>query len=236
MAAESGSGAPGLSRTRRRRRRPRGYLKLERSLWADGVERVAGVDEAGRGPLAGPVFAAAVILEPGRLIRGVDDSKLLTAPHREKLAKRIRARAVSWAVGAASTREVDRLNILRASHLAMRRALARLATPPQHVLVDGLSVPDLWAGCGCTAVVDGDHLCHTVACASILAKVYRDQLMRRLGTRYPGYGWETNAGYGTPEHREAILKLGVTPHHRLTFAPLQLTLDLDGAGGLIPEA
>ena len=216
-------------RPRRRRRRPTGYLRLERELWAGGIERVAGVDEAGRGPLAGPVFAAAVILLPGKLIRGVDDSKLLTGQRREGLAVRIRERAVAWAVGAASTREVDRLNILRASHLAMRRALHRLAPAPQHVVVDGLPVRDLWRECECTAVVDGDQLCHAVACASILAKVYRDRVMHRLAGRYPGYGWETNVGYGTAEHREAIARLGVTPHHRLTFAPLQLTLDLGEA-------
>lgn len=235
MASGSGSGSAGTGRTRKRRRRPRGYLKVERSLWEEGLERVAGVDEAGRGPLAGPVFAAAVILPPKTFIRGVDDSKLLSGPVREKLAKRIRARAIAWSVGAASTREVDRLNILRASHVAMRRALRRLATPPQHVLVDGLPVPGLWPDCECTAVVDGDQLCHAVACASILAKVYRDRLMRRLAARYPGYGWDTNAGYGTPEHREAIHSLGVTPHHRLSFAPLQLTLDLE-APPPMPEA
>ncbi|HUH12398.1 MAG TPA: ribonuclease HII [Longimicrobiales bacterium] len=229
-----GSGTSGTegtgSRARRRRRRPSGYLRLERELWARGLERVAGVDEAGRGPLAGPVFAAAVILLPGKLIRGVDDSKLLTGQRRERLAVRIRERAVAWALGAASTREVDRLNILRASHLAMRRALARLRAEPQHVVVDGLPVRDLWPKCECTAVVDGDQLCHAVACASILAKVYRDRVMRRLAGRYPGYGWDTNVGYGTAEHREAIGRLGVTPHHRLTFAPLQLTLELGDDG------
>lgn len=224
MSPDSGS----TTRRRTRRRRPKGYLQLERSLWARGVDRVAGVDEAGRGPLAGPVFAAAVILPAGRLIRGVDDSKLLTPETRERLAQRIRERALCYAVGAASTREVDRLNILRASHLAMRRALRRLPAPPEHVVVDGNPVPDLWRECECTPVVDGDRLVHAVACASILAKVTRDHLMRRLAGRYPGYGWETNAGYGTPEHREALLRLGVTPHHRLSFSPLQLTLDLDG--------
>lgn len=194
------------------------------------------MDEAGRGPLAGPVFAAAVILPPKTFIHGVDDSKLLTAPVREKVAARIRERALAWAVGAASTREVDRLNILRASHVAMRRALARLRAAPEHVLVDGLPVPGLWRECECTAVVDGDQLCHSVACASILAKVCRDRLMRLLASRYPGYGWDTNAGYGTPEHREAIHTLGLTPHHRLSFGPLQLTLGLDEAAPLSPEA
>lgn len=207
------------------RRRPRGYLKLERQLWADGVRLVAGIDEAGRGPLAGPVFAAAVILPPGKLIRGVDDSKLLPAGVREKLAARIQERAVCYGLGAASTREVERLNILRASHLAMRRALERLERPPEHVIVDGLPVPELAERC--TAVVSGDRLVHAVACASILAKVFRDRLMHRLAPRYPDYGWETNVGYGTPEHREALLRLGPTPHHRRTFVPVQLSLALD---------
>ncbi|MEN8375640.1 MAG: ribonuclease HII [Gemmatimonadota bacterium] len=213
---------------RKRRRRPSGYLKLERELWASGFTRVAGVDEAGRGPLAGPVFAAAVILPPGRILRGVDDSKLLTAGVRERLAGRIQERALAWAVGAASAREVDRLNILRASHLAMRRALRRLAVVPEHVVVDGLAVPDLAPEC--TPVVEGDRLVHSVSCASILAKVYRDRLMRRLAPRYPGYGWETNVGYATSEHRSAINELGITPHHRRSFQPVQLGLDLFGEG------
>lgn len=221
--------APLLERRRRRRRRPRGYLKLERELWERGVTHVAGVDEAGRGPLAGPVFAAAVILPPGRLLRGVDDSKLLAPGVRERLAARIQSRATCWAVAAASSREVDRLNILRASHLAMRRALRRLGVEPEHVVVDGLPVPDLAPEC--TAVVDGDRLVHAVSCASILAKVYRDRLMHRLAPRYPGYGWATNVGYATEEHRSALAELGVTPHHRLSFQPTQLGLDLFGEGG-----
>jgi ribonuclease HII len=221
----SDAASPGTGR-RRRIRRPSGYLKLERKLWGRGLVHVAGVDEAGRGPLAGPVFAAAVVLPPGLLLRGIDDSKLLRRAIRERLASKIQRRATAWAVAAASTREVDRLNILRASHLAMRRSLARLGLEPEHVVVDGLAVPDL-APC-CTPVVDGDRLVHAVACASILAKVYRDRLMRRLSGRYPGYGWETNVGYATREHRDAIAELGITPHHRLSFQPNQLALDLFG--------
>ena len=216
-------------RRKRRKRRPRGYLKLERELWDMGLTHVAGVDEAGCGPLAGPVFAAAVILPPGRLLRGVDDSKLLSAEVRERLAARIQERATCWAVAAASSREVDRMNILRAAQLAMRRALRRLRIEPEHVVVDGRPVPDLAPAC--TPVVEGDRLVHAVACASILAKVFRDRLMRRLAERYPGYGWETNVGYGTEEHRSAIAELGVTPHHRLSFQPTQLGLDLFGEGG-----
>jgi ribonuclease HII len=226
--SQDASGPQPKKRRRRRVRRPRGYLKLERELWADGVLHIAGVDEAGRGPLAGPVFAAAVVLPPRLILRGIDDSKLLRAAVRERLAVKIQKRALAWAVAAASTREVDRLNILRASHVAMRRALARLGLEPQHVVVDGLAVPDL-APC-CTPVVDGDRLVHAVACASILAKVYRDRLMHRLAGRYPGYGWQTNVGYATQEHRDAIAELGVTPHHRMSFQPNQLALDLFGDG------
>lgn len=212
-------------RPRRKLRRRRAVITLERRLWDDGLEYVAGVDEAGRGPLAGPVVAAAVVFPCGfKGVKGVNDSKTLPEETRELLAGRIRRRALCWAVGAASAREVDRLNILRASHLAMRRALLRLGVCAQHVIVDGLPVPDL--GEEQTAVVDGDAKVHCVACASILAKVTRDRLMKKLSGRYPQYGWETNVGYGTPEHRAALLEHGPTPHHRMTFAPLQLNLDL----------
>jgi ribonuclease HII len=200
-------------------------LELERAFWGRGIEFVAGVDEVGRGPLAGPVLAAAVIFAPNVGIRGVDDSKRLTAEKRAELYLRIREQALCIAVGAASTREVDRLNILRASHLAMRRALARLRIQPQHVIVDGLPVPEL--GEHCTAVVDGDAKVHAVACASIVAKVIRDRAMHLLANHYPGYGWASNAGYGTAEHRDAIGALGLTPHHRRSFEPnLQFMLEL----------
>ncbi len=189
-----------------------------------GLRLVAGVDEAGRGPLAGPVLAAAVILPPELFIEGVDDSKRLRSGVRERLAREIERQALACAVGAASPREVDRLNVLRATHVAMRRALDRLPVPPDHVIVDGLPVPIL--GEAQTAVVEGDRRVHSVACASILAKVTRDRLMCRLATRYPGYGWERNAGYGTPEHRDALARLGPTPHHRRSFSPVQLVLEL----------
>jgi ribonuclease HII len=200
-------------------------MELEQSLWDRGIEFVAGIDEVGRGPLAGPVLAAAVMFPPHVGIRGVDDSKRLTAEKREELYVEIRAKALCIGVGAASTREVDRLNILRASHLAMRRALLRLRIQPQHVIVDGLPVPEL--GERCTAVIDGDAKVHAVACASIVAKVVRDRAMSLLAQHYPGYGWDTNAGYGTPEHRGAIAALGITPHHRRSFEPnSQLILEL----------
>ena len=207
--------------TRRRRGAP---LTLERALWATGIERVAGVDEAGRGPLAGPVVAAAVVFRPGERVPGVTDSKKLSAAVRDELVVEIRRRALCIGVGAASPAEVDRMNILRATHLAMRRALARCAPRPEHILVDGLPVPDL--GDDHTAVVDGDRKSFTIACASIVAKTTRDRLMRRLAVRYPEYGWETNVGYGTPEHVAALGERGPTPHHRRSFVPVQLSLEL----------
>jgi ribonuclease HII len=212
---------PGRRRKRRRRGAP---LALERALWAEGVQRVAGVDEVGRGPLAGPVVAAAVIFRPEVRVPGVTDSKKLTEAMREELVVEIRRRALCIGVGAASPREVDRLNILRASHLAMQRAVAHLPSPPEHILVDGLPVPTL--GDRHTAVVDGDSKSYTIACASIVAKVTRDRVMKRLAARYPEYGWETNVGYGTPEHVSALGERGPTPHHRRSFVPVQLSLDL----------
>lgn len=200
-------------------------LEVERALWEDGVEHVAGVDEAGRGPLAGPVMAAAVIMPAGVAIRGVDDCKRLSAEARERLFLEIREKALCYGVGAASPREIDRLNILRASHLAMRRALARLRVLPQHVLVDGLPVPEL--GRHHTAIVDGDAKVHAIACASVLAKVTRDRVMALLAGHYPGYGWDANVGYATLQHRTAILDLGLTPHHRRSFEwNTQITLEL----------
>ncbi len=215
-----------MAAARRRRRRRRGApLALERELWGSGLEHIAGVDEAGRGPLAGPVVAAAVIFRREDRIPGVTDSKKLTAELREELVVEIRRRALCIGVGAASPREVDRLNILRATHLAMRRALAHLSIAPQHILVDGLPVPEL--GPNHTAVVDGDAKSYTIASASVVAKTTRDRLMRRLAPRYPEYGWETNVGYGTPEHVGALGENGPTPHHRRSFVPVQLSLDLD---------
>lgn len=184
---------------------------------------MAGVDEAGRGPLAGPVVAAAVVLPAGCSVEGADDSKVLAAADREALYLRIREVA-AVGVGAASVREIDHLNILRATTRAMGRALSRLARRPDGVLVDGLPVKGL--GWEHEAVVDGDALVHSIACASIVAKVVRDRLMLRLAGRYAGYGWETNMGYGTVGHRDAIRALGLTPHHRRTFVGLQLDLGI----------
>jgi ribonuclease HII len=198
-------------------------LDYERGFWGRGL-LVAGVDEAGRGPLAGPVVAAAVILPIDTCVLGADDSKQLTGDVREELFAQIMTTALCVGVGAASVREIDRINILQATTKAMGRALARLTRSPDQVVVDGNPVKNLaWAH---EAVVDGDALIHSISCASIVAKVVRDRLMRRLARRYPGYGWETNVGYGTPAHRGAIDALGLTPHHRLTFGGLQLELEI----------
>ncbi|MEX2583000.1 MAG: ribonuclease HII [Gemmatimonadota bacterium] len=201
-------------------------LKYERGFWSRGVEAVAGVDEVGRGPLAGPVVAAAVILPLECFIIGADDSKKLTAAQREEVVELISARAVSVRIGAASPHEIDRINILRASALAMKRAVAKLHPAAEHLLVDGLPVPELGYERQ-TAVVGGDASVHSIACASIVAKVCRDRLMCRLALRYPDYRWEHNKGYATPDHREALLRLGPTPHHRRSFQPIdQLALEL----------
>lgn len=197
----------------------RRWSALERELRASRGPLLAGVDEVGRGPLAGPVVACAVVMAPdARAIRGVDDSKKLGAPDREKLAGRIRERALAVAVGAASVREIDRINIYHAAVLAMRRALARLRVTPDHVLVDGNPIRTL--GVEHTAVVGGDACCHSIACASIIAKVTRDRLMHALARRYPHYRWETNVGYGTTEHHAGLAAHGLTPHHRRSFAPV----------------
>jgi ribonuclease HII len=204
-------------------RQPRPSLERERALWVEERGLVAGVDEAGRGPLAGPVVAAAVVFPAFcKAIRGLRDSKLLAPAVRERLAVVVRVRAVAVAVGAASVREIDRLNIRRASILAMQRALARLPLRPTHILVDGLPCPEL--GSPHEAIIDGDALCHSIAAASVIAKTVRDLLMERLAARHPGYGWQSNRGYGTPDHLAALAALGFTRHHRTTFAPVaQLT-------------
>jgi ribonuclease HII len=206
-------------------------LKRERAAWAD--ERLlVGVDEAGRGPLAGPVVAAAVVF-PARCtaVRGLRDSKLLPARIRLRLAQRIRQRALGFAIGAASAREIDRLNIRVATALAMRRAICRLVTRgplagggiSHRILIDGLPLPEI--GYEHEALVDGDARCQSIAAAAVLAKTVRDLLMQRLAPRHPGYGWGTNVGYGTEEHQVGLRLHGPTRHHRLTFAPLaQLTL------------
>lgn len=206
------------------RRRP---LHYEQSYWERGIELVAGVDETGRGPLAGPVVAAAVILPIETGITGAVDSKRLHPAEREELSREILATAVAVGIGAASVREIDRINILRASGRAMRRAIEHLRPGPQHVVIDGN--PLAFAEWDHDAVVGGDDKVHSIACASIVAKVCRDRLMRRLDPRYPGYGWAHNAGYATAEHMDAVRELGVTPHHRRSFLNFQLELGLGSA-------
>ena len=183
---------------------------------------MAGVDEVGRGPLAGPVVACAVVLPEGCLIEGATDSKKLSAPDREALAEEIQAKALAVRLGAASVHEIDRANILVCTGWAMRRALEGLVVEPAQIVVDGLPMKSL--GLRHEAVVGGDGIVHSISCASIVAKVCRDRLMRKLDRRYPGYGWKTNVGYGTPEHREAVERLGITPHHRRSFLGLQTDL------------
>jgi len=203
------------------------WTTIERDLRREKGPLLAGVDEVGRGPIAGPVIACAVIMPAEtRAIPGVDDSKRLTHEQRVRLAAKIRERAVAFALGAASVREIDRINIYQASVLAMRRALGRLQVTPNHVVIDGramrtLPIPH-------TAVVHGDARCFSVACASILAKVTRDLLMTRLGRRYPQYIWEHNAGYTTRAHVAGLTSYGITPHHRKSFCRISdLLLELD---------
>lgn len=200
---------------------------VERELRSAGGLLIAGVDEVGRGPLAGPVVACAIVMRPeAPTIRGVDDSKVLTAAERVALARKILQRAASVGLGAASVREIDRLNIYHASTLAIRRAIGKLTITPQYLLIDGKPIRSL--GIDHRAVVDGDATCYAIACASIVAKVTRDRLMASLARRHPGYLWERNAGYSTPAHLAALQTAGPTVHHRKNFAPVaQCVLPLE---------
>jgi ribonuclease HII len=184
----------------------------------------AGVDEAGRGPLAGPVVAAAVILDPSRPIAGLADSKALTPARRAGLAVEIRGQSLAWSLGWADAAEIDAINILQATMVAMRRALLSLSVRPAHVIVDGNRCPDLRGtelDCTMEAVVKGDALVASVSAASILAKVVRDEFMRELDGRYPGYGFADHKGYPTAAHVAALARLGPSPVHRRSFAPVQ---------------
>lgn len=186
---------------------------------------VCGVDEAGRGPLAGPVFAAAVILDEPPVIRGLADSKKLTAKRRDALAAEIRAKAVCWAVASATVEEIDALNILQASLLAMRRAVEALERQPASILVDGLFVPGV--AMPARAVVQGDATVPAISAASILAKVARDADMLELHAAYPDYGFDRHKGYGTALHLSALRRLGATPAHRRSFAPVRNVLNTE---------
>ena len=200
---------------------------FERALWGAGLRIVAGVDEAGRGPLAGPVVAAAAVLPPEWLVNGLpesleglNDSKQLTGEQRERFFSVLTGRPdVLWAVGQADSDEVDRWNILEATHQAMNSALAQLRPAPQHVLVDGTRVKSLRAPQ--TPLVQGDARSYSIAAASVLAKVTRDRLMLAFDRRWPQYGFAAHKGYGTPEHRAALTALGPCPIHRRSFAPLK---------------
>lgn len=195
-------------------------FRVERKLLKRDVWPVAGVDEAGRGPLAGPVAAAAVILDPRDLPRGLDDSKLLTREERERLYELIMARALAVAVGFASVAEIDSVNIRQATFIAMRRAVCALSVAPRYVLIDGNDPPpDL--PCPAETIVKGDGAISSIAAASIVAKVTRDRLMRRLCARHPLYGFSQHVGYATPAHLAAIKEHGPCPYHRLSFRPFK---------------
>ena len=181
---------------------------------------VCGVDEAGRGPLAGPVFAACVVLREEDRIEGLADSKQLPPQRREELAVQIRERAAGWAIASASVQEIDRLNILRASLLAMRRAVGQLLIEPHEVLVDGLHCPTV--AFPVRAIVDGDAMVAEISAASILAKTARDALMVQLHALYPDYGFDSHKGYSTPQHLQALQRFGICPIHRRSFAPVRL--------------
>lgn len=213
-------------------------LKAEWALWQQGARLVVGVDEVGMGALCAPVVAAAVLVRPNtRKIAGVRDSKTLSARQREAIVDEIKRRSLAFGIGAASVAEIDRINIRNASHLAMRRALARIPEY-DHVLVDGLKIAGFEEHIGpYTAIVDGDMRSYAIACASVVAKVTRDRLMARLAIRYPGYGWERNAGYATRDHVAGLHAHGVTPFHRRSYQRIrallegdQLAFDLTGEG------
>ncbi|WP_124084902.1 ribonuclease HII [Pseudogemmobacter humi] len=199
-------------------------FSFENEAFAAGALFVVGVDEVGRGPLAGPVTAAAVRLDPARIPEGLGDSKALKGPVRERLAAWLHDHA-QVAVAHATVEEIDALNILRASHLAMERAVAALGQP-DYALIDGNMIPRGLA-CRAQAVVKGDARCQSIAAASIVAKVARDRIMVDLAQQFPGYGWERNAGYPTKAHLQAILDLGVTPAHRRSFRPIHNILYQD---------
>ncbi len=196
----------------------RAKSKPDFALEARAGGRVAGIDEAGRGPLAGPVVAAAVILDPARIPDGLDDSKRLSRNQRER-ARRALLEVAEVGVGQASVEEIDLHNILNATLMAMARAVANLPTPPDFALVDGNKLPVL--PCPAEALIGGDGRSLSIAAASIVAKVARDELMAELAAKHPGYGWDRNAGYPTAEHRAALEELGATEHHRLSFAPVR---------------
>ena len=205
-------------------------MKLKFRRRGEGI-RCAGVDEAGRGPLAGPVVAAAVILNPNRRIHGLGDSKVLAEEERERLAPIIRERALAWAVAWADRDEIDSLNILGATFLAMRRALLALPVCPTHIQVDGNQLPridDLNLGCTVESIIEGDAKLSSISAASILAKTCRDEMMRKLDVCYPGFKFADHKGYSTPDHLAALRCKEPSPLHRKSFSPVKVAFDLSG--------
>jgi len=232
LLADPRAGAKAILHAVQRRRfenraegqRLRKLLRYETALWGSGVVRVAGVDEAGMSPLAGPVSAAAVVFAPGSRIPGIDDSKKLDAAERDRLAAEIRATAVAWSVGFAEVQEIDAINIYWAGLLAMRRAVEGLALAPEYLLLDARRLRDL--STPQQAIVKGDAKSLTIAAASILAKTARDALMCELDAQHPGYGFSKHKGYPVREHLVALEKLGASPVHRRSFAPVRAVLGL----------
>ncbi|MFO7532681.1 MAG: ribonuclease HII [Candidatus Limnocylindrales bacterium] len=204
------------------------HLKVEYALWRSGSRLVVGVDEVGTGALCAPVVAAAVLVRPHtRKIAGVRDSKTLSTRQRERLVDQIKARSLAWGIGAASVAEIESLNVRNATHLAMRRALRRLP-PYDHVLLDGQKIKGMEEHIGPhTSIVRGDASSYAIACASVIAKVTRDRLLAHLAARYPGYGWEHNAGYATRDHVAGLRQLGLSPHHRRTYRRIRAILEGD---------
>lgn len=201
----------------------------ERDLVKGGFVRIAGMDEVGRGCLAGPVVVAAVILEPGSRFEEINDSKLMTPCARERVMRDLLRRCVAWGIGAVDADEIDRINILRATRLAMKRATEALPVKPDHLLIDALAIPDV--PIPQTSLVGGDRLSVSVAAASVLAKVVRDRVMDYFDRRYPGYGFASHKGYGTAEHLEALTALGPSPIHRRTFKGVWYERMLPFGGG-----
>jgi len=227
-----------LIRSRREKNRSEGQrlrnlLRFEVELWEAGHLYVAGVDEAGMAPLAGPVVAAAVILPRSYKLRGIDDSKMLDAETRGRMALELKRDAVAWAVGVAEVEEIDRLNIYHAGLLALRRALLALATTPSFVLVDARRIPE--CPVPQRGIIHGDALSLTIAAASIIAKTTRDAHMEELDLRYPGYGFAAHKGYPTPQHETALRSLGACPIHRRSFAPVRQALGLEPIQELLFE-
>ena len=198
---------------------------MELAARAEGIWPVAGIDEAGRGPWAGPVVAAAVVLVAEAIPHGIDDSKALDGATREKLLADIEASGAMIGIGIADVTRIDCTNILRATFWAMREAVSRLALPPRLALVDGNQVPPL--DCDTRTIVSGDAKCLSIAAASIVAKVTRDRIMTEIGVAFPGYGFERHMGYGTPEHKAALVRHGVIVHHRRSYRPIRQALGLE---------